>query len=263
MVPSIRCICGWRSVGDIYLDLGDPEWKVIVTAATGWSVLTESPLNTPRGLLPLPEPQPGGDLELLRRFVNVRDHDQWRLLFDSFSAHSDHADHIRYWKSMATEGSGKSVMTKVLRALVDPNVAPARSLGNLHDLALAANNGWLPAFDNLSRIAKPMSDALCRMSTGGASSARTLYENDEETLFEAQRAAVLNGMGLPSLRATSWTALSRLSCRPSTRPTGEMKTSSGRSSKKPSPRFLEPHSTRCRAQSGTSIQLGRGRIGRV
>ena len=86
-------------------------------------------------------------------------------------------------------------MTKILRGLVDPNVAPVRSLGNLHDLSLAANNGWLLAFDNLSFIAKPMSDALCRVSTGGASARRTLYENDEETLFDAQRPVVVNGIG--------------------------------------------------------------------
>jgi hypothetical protein len=52
----------------------------------------------------------------------------------------------------------------------------------------------LPVFDNLSRIPKVMSDALCRMSTGGAIAKRKLYTNDEEMLFEAKRPVVLTGI---------------------------------------------------------------------
>jgi len=90
-------------------------------------------------------------------------------------------------------------MTTILRMLVDRNVAPARSLGNQHDLALAAHNGWLLAFDNISQIPKPMSDALCRVSTGGASAKRKLYADDEEILFEAKRPVVLKRVSRSTL----------------------------------------------------------------
>jgi hypothetical protein len=39
-----------------------------------------------------------------------------------------------------------------------------------------------------------MSDAICRLSTGGGFSTRELYEDDEEALFEVQRPIILNGI---------------------------------------------------------------------
>jgi hypothetical protein len=61
-------------------------------------------------------------------------------------------------------------------------------------LAIAANNGWVVALDNLSYLPTWLSDALCRLSTGGGFATRTLYENDEETIFSAQRPVVITGI---------------------------------------------------------------------
>jgi DNA polymerase I len=46
-----------------------------------------------------------------------------------------------------------------------------------------------------------LSDALCRLSTGGGFSTRTLYANDEETLFDATRPVILNGITDVATRA--------------------------------------------------------------
>ena len=184
--------------GDIYIDLGDAEWRVVrVSAEAGYTVLLHSPVKfkRPLGLLSLPEPQRGGCIEDLRPFVNVRDEHQWRLLVAFLVGALRPTGPYAVLELNGGQGSGKSVMTKILRLLVDPNTAPVRSLGNQRELALAANNGWVVAFDNISYIPKAMSNALCRVSTGGASSWRTLYENDGETLFEAQRPLILNGIG--------------------------------------------------------------------
>jgi hypothetical protein len=61
------------------------------------------------------------------------------------------------------QGSAKTVLTKILRALVDPNAAPARALPREErELMIAANNGHILAFDNLSGLPSWLSDALCR-----------------------------------------------------------------------------------------------------
>jgi hypothetical protein len=52
---------------------------------------------------------------------------------------------------------------------------------------IAAKNGWLIALDNLSRVHTWLSDALCRLATGGGFATRELYANDEEVLFDAKR----------------------------------------------------------------------------
>jgi hypothetical protein len=59
---------------------------------------------------------------------------------------------------------------------------------------IAANNGYLLAFDNLSGLPNWVSDALCRLATGGSFAVRQLYTDDEEMLFEAARPILLNGI---------------------------------------------------------------------
>ena len=59
---------------------------------------------------------------------------------------------------------------------------------------IAANNGYLLAFDNLSGLPVWLSDALCRLATGGSFAVLQLYTDDEEILFEAARPILLNSI---------------------------------------------------------------------
>jgi hypothetical protein len=72
----------------------------------------------------------------------------------------------------------------MLKALVDPNVAPVRALPREErELMIAANNSYLLAFDNLSGLPAWLSDGLCRLASGGSFAVRQLYTDDEEVLF--------------------------------------------------------------------------------
>src|SRR5262249_27188894 len=62
------------------------------------------------------------------------------------------------------------------------------------ELMIAANNGHLLAFDNLSGLPAWLSDALCRLASGGSFAVRQLYTDDEEVLFKAARPTLLNGI---------------------------------------------------------------------
>ena len=59
---------------------------------------------------------------------------------------------------------------------------------------IAARNGWLLMFDNLSWLPKWLSDALCRLSTGGGFSTRQLYTDLDETLIDVQQPVLINGI---------------------------------------------------------------------
>jgi hypothetical protein len=59
---------------------------------------------------------------------------------------------------------------------------------------IAANNGHLLAFDNLSGLPFWLSDAFCRLASGGSFAVRQLYTDDEEVLFQAARPLLLNGI---------------------------------------------------------------------
>ena len=93
------------------------------------------------------------------------------------------------------QGSAKTMLTKILRALIDPNVAPTRTPPREErDLMIAAHNGHILAFDNLSGLPSWLSDALCRLASGGSFAIRQLYTDCDEVLFQAARPAILNGI---------------------------------------------------------------------
>jgi hypothetical protein len=83
----------------------------------------------------------------------------------------------------------------MLRALVDPSVAPVRALPREdRELFIAANNGHVLAFDNLTSLPPWLSDTLCRLTSGGAFAVRQLYTDQDEVLFAAARPVILNGI---------------------------------------------------------------------
>jgi hypothetical protein len=93
------------------------------------------------------------------------------------------------------QGSAKTVLSKLLKCLIDPNAAPVRALAREErELMIAANNGHLLAFDNLSGLPFWLSDALCRLASGGSFAVQQLYTDDEEVLFQAARPILLNGI---------------------------------------------------------------------
>src|ERR1700681_890294 len=93
------------------------------------------------------------------------------------------------------QGSAKTVLSKLLKALIDFNAAPVRARSReKRELMIAANNGHLLAFDNLSGLPTWLSDSLCWLASGGSFAVRQLYTNDEEVLFQAARPTLLNGI---------------------------------------------------------------------
>ena len=62
------------------------------------------------------------------------------------------------------------------------------------ELFIAASNGHVVAFDNLSGLPPWLSDTLCRLTSGGAFSTRRLFTDQDEILFTAARPVILNGI---------------------------------------------------------------------
>src|SRR4030095_16919038 len=70
-----------------------------------------------------------------------------------------------------------------------------RSLpGDERDLIVAARHAHFISFDNISGLSDDMSDAICRLSTGGGHGERRLYTNEEEATFEGRRPVCLKGI---------------------------------------------------------------------
>jgi hypothetical protein len=185
--------------GQIYIDLANERWQAIEISSTGWKVLDskEVPVRFRRapGMLPLPEPKAGGSIDELRLFLNVKSDNDFELALAWLLAAMRDKGPYPVLALMGEQGSAKTSFATILRSLIDPSTAPLRSFPREdRDLFIAASNGWVVGYDNVSRIPSWLSDALCRLATGGGFSTRKLYTDDEEQLFNAQRPAVLNGI---------------------------------------------------------------------
>src|SRR5438067_13817378 len=83
----------------------------------------------------------------------------------------------------------------MLRALVDPRTPGLRAEPHdARDLAIAARGSWIVAYDNVSRVLPWLSNALCRLATGGGFATRELYSDFDEALFDALRPSILTGI---------------------------------------------------------------------
>jgi hypothetical protein len=183
--------------GHIFLDLGGSDWQAVVLTPAGWQVTADYSIRfrRSRGALAIPVPVPGGDLEELRRFINIDDDGDWRLLVGWLLAALRPKGPYPVLCLHGEQGSAKSTTARALRSLVDPNSAPLRSEPrDARDLIIAATNSWVVALDNLSHLQPWLSDALCRLATGGGFGTRELYTDADEVLFDAMRPCLLTGI---------------------------------------------------------------------
>ena len=170
--------------GTIFIDRGAPDWEVVRIDAHGWDLISygSCPVRFRRDpqMAELPRPVRGGSIELLRRFANVAEAD-WPLVAGFLVASLRPRGPYPLLALIGGQGDGKSTTARVLQRLIDPRKgdlhAPPR---DRRDLAAIAHGCWLPAFDNLSSLSAQLSDALCRLATGGTFGGRQLYTDFEQ-----------------------------------------------------------------------------------
>jgi hypothetical protein len=184
-------------VGRLYLDLCDETWRAIEIDGTGWRVVNKSPVRFRRttGMQALPMPVSGGSVKALRSFLNVKTDTDFVLVVAWLLTALRNNGPYPVLVLSGEQGSAKSTFSAILRALLDPNTAPLRALPREdRDLFIAANNGHVLAFDNVSGLPAWISDTLCRLATGGGFAVRQLFTDQDEVLFDAARPVILNGI---------------------------------------------------------------------
>lgn len=181
----------------ICLDLADDAGRVIEITAGGWRILTDCPVAFVRheNMAPLPIPKPGGSFEDLRQFLNVTD-EEFPLvrgfILDCFKAVGPYTVLL----INGEQGSAKSTATKILRQVIDPvHKALARRLQrDEYELAIAAQRNAVLFFDNVSSLPQWLSDAIASLATGSGFAVRTLYSQDEETVYGNAVPVCFNGI---------------------------------------------------------------------
>lgn len=191
----------WLRVGEhdgaIFLDLGDPTWRAVKIAPSGWGLIDEPPLRFRRSphMRPLPEPERGASIDALRSFVNVATDAQFYLVVAWLIAALRPSGPYPMLVINGEQGSGKSSAAEMLRNLCDPSTAPIRAAPrDERDLQIAAYNAHAIAYDNLSGVPEWLSDGLCRIATGAGFATRALHTDRDEMILSAARPISINGI---------------------------------------------------------------------
>ena len=181
-------------LGAIYIDLGDKDWRAVKVTAAGWEVVANPPVRfvRSRSMRPLPLPVKGGSIELLRKFINAG---EFVLVVAYALAALRPNSNYPVLVLAGEQGSGKTSLVRILGSLIDPRSPQLRTTPkDERDLIVAARHAHFIAFDNISGLRDDLSDAICRLSTGGGHGERELYTNREESTFEGRRPVCLNGI---------------------------------------------------------------------
>lgn len=190
--------------GGMALDLGGPDWTSAVVRADGWTI-APAPVNfrRTRDAMPLPTPQPGGDVRALAKVLNLgagEDGERHLRLVIAFLLAAVRPKGPYLGLALTgVAGSAKTFVARCLRQLIDPTPRDGgggvASLSRNEDaFAAAAMGAWLPIFDNLSGTSSEQADWLCQLLTGYSTTRRKLYTDDGTFERSARRPLILTGI---------------------------------------------------------------------
>jgi hypothetical protein len=180
-----------------WLDLCNDRWETVLINKTGWKVLSGKSVPLffrSNSMQAIPPPTPGGSLDELWKLVNITEEHHLMVvtwLLECLRADTPHV----VMEFVGEQGSAKSTTQKLLKMLIDPNIANLRAAPKkVEDVWIGAINSHLVSFENISYLGQEYQDAMCVMATGGAHATRTLYTNKEEVIIELRKPIIINGI---------------------------------------------------------------------
>lgn len=186
----------------LWYDLSDEQWRAVRIDAEGWEIVQKPPPLFRRFAHQRPQvvPERGGNLGDVLSFLNVADEANQILiqvwLPTALLGHVPRSILIPW----GPQGSAKTFLTKVCRALIDPSSVPLLGFPNSDaEMAQMLDHHAAPFFDNLSTLNRHLSDVICRAVTGDGFSKRRLYSDDDDVLYHFRRVFVLNGINVPAM----------------------------------------------------------------
>src|SRR5215218_208148 len=197
-VRRLHTRAAWHE-GILYYELR-PD-KVVRVGPGSWTFEAKPPVLFRRyvNLKALPDPEAGGSLEVLDQLVNLkgeRDHRLFKAYLVTLPL--EHVGRPIFNVSGAM-GLGKTTIGRVVKRTWDPT-APETVRFDPRDFLQKAMHAYVVMLDNQNIIPEWAADTLCRLVTGEADSKRRLYTDDEDFIIELRRAALLNGINVPTDR---------------------------------------------------------------
>jgi hypothetical protein len=145
--PEINVYLRVAAVDDeIWIDRCDRNWAAVRVTPDGWNVMTFPDVRFHRepGMDALPEPERGGTVEALRRFLNVRTEEDFLLVVAFVLGALSGRGPFPVLVLIGEQGTAKSTLVRMIRGLIDPSSVPLLAPpATNRDLFIAARNSFL------------------------------------------------------------------------------------------------------------------------
>ena len=187
----------------IWLDLANKENRAVKISKSGWEVITNPSVYFRRmsHMDALPIPVEGGTLEELFGYFNIPDQQDIAILLPwILTALIPHIEKPFFW-FVGPPGSGKTTIPKLIKSLVDP-VAQRGGImltGKAMEVAQQLDHHYLPFFDNISTMSKPVSNLFCLGYSKGTASKRANYTDADDYHFDMSGSAMFTSINMPKI----------------------------------------------------------------
>ncbi len=163
----------------IFLDLANRAGEILEITSQGWNIVDNNRQHSFRqssSTLPLPAPEPAtsnqppatSPLEQFAQLFRLSPTARTRV-FTWLAAALRPIGPYPILVLRGPSSSGKSLLARALRVLIDPSTAPLRRLpARDHDVLRLALRNWVLVFDQIHRVPVKISEALCAISSGDA-----------------------------------------------------------------------------------------------
>ena len=191
----------------VVVDIGDNSFEALHITAQGMTVITPAAVDAmgirfvrPSLMTALPRPKHGASpedaLDRLTQLISLDQATDVKLVFGVLVASLLPLPAVLPVIVLAApQGSGKTATANGLKSVLDPAAVGASAMPRTRDdLTVRLSKARCVVLDNVSKLDADTSDLLCIASTGGSSTRRALYTDDDELLLQLHATSILTAI---------------------------------------------------------------------
>jgi hypothetical protein len=181
--------------GKVVIDLAREDGAVVVITEQGWDVADSTGVMFRRtsDTEEMPLPVRGGRLDPIQRLWRIP-HERFGLVVGWLIITLLAQLPAPLLALLGEQGTGKSVLMKLLVRLVDAGAPVGRPPGSEERLQNAAFNHRVYGIDNISQLLRWQSDALAALITGESDKRRKLYTDAEPFRLNLKAAVIVTAI---------------------------------------------------------------------
>ena len=189
----------------IFYDLTNKHWEAVRITSVGWTIEKAPIIFRRHNTQPQVHPSKEYPSDIFDRFMNLLNvkGEQTKLLIKCYIIALFIPEIDKPILMLHGDPAGaKSTMEELMKTLVDPSSVLTFALPRDNvELVQQLDHNHVVYYDNVSKMPDWISDQFCRASTGGGSSKRRLYTEDDDKIYNFKRCVGFNGVNLAATKS--------------------------------------------------------------